>query len=123
MHEDKKHSSWFIRILLFLVVFSIILSFYLYLIKKDYDFIVETECNPTVEMCFYRDCSNPDDCPPNNLTYYKKFILNANDYNKCVNENCTQVCKSGYIECREIKCLQEDIDSGSCINSGNLIIE
>lgn len=123
MFEDKKNSSWFINILLVGSLISIILSFYFYYLNRDYDFIVETECNPKLETCFYRDCSIPDNCPPNNLFYYNQYTINANDYHKCINEDCTFACNSGLINCIKTECSQEDINIEFCKLPNSLITE
>lgn len=114
--EDKPKKLFttftIINIILFLGV--MINSFYFFYIKKDFDFIVEATCDTSVEQCFQRDCTNPDDCPPNGLSDFKKYTLNANDFKYCPNEDCTTACESRQIQCRKVIC-EEDMDMGeSC---------
>jgi hypothetical protein len=112
--EDKKHNL-FLYILLGGCVVAIVSSFYFFYFKKDYDFIVETKCNPETETCFYRDCTNPDDCPPNNLSYYNEYTLKAKDYALCPNEDCTDVCANGTAKCIKTECTDDDIQNGVCV--------
>lgn len=99
----------------FLVFFSVIISnFYFFYFKKDYDFIVETSCNSEFEECFERDCTNPDDCPPNELSLFKRYSLQASDFIYCENEDCTFACESGKIECEKIECEPNEEYGESC---------
>lgn len=108
--EDKKH-NWFITLMILCVVAVIAWSFYVFFFQKNYDFIVETDCDPLKEVCLQRDCSNPEDCPPNELVIFKRYSLNANDFQSCENEDCTEACLSGAIECELLECV-EDPDYG-----------
>ena len=116
--EDNKHNI-FLYILLAGVLIAIISSFYFFYLKKDYDFIVETKCNPEIETCFYRDCTNPDDCPPNNLSYYNEYTLRAKDFKVCVNEDCTEACTTGIINCVKTECTDSNIEDGTCVVPSN----
>src|ERR1035437_5572853 len=112
--ENNKHNI-FLYILLAGVLIAIISSFYFFYFKKDYDFIVETKCNPETETCFYRDCTNPDDCPPNNLSYYNEYTLRAKDFKACINEDCTLACTTGVINCVKTECTDTNIEDGTCV--------
>lgn len=115
MPEEKK-SDWFLWLIGLSCLTVIAVSFYFFYFQKDYDFIVETACDPLKEECFQRDCTNPDDCPPNGLSSFKRYSLKASDFQFCENEDCTTACESGQINCERIKC-EEDIDFGeSCIS-------
>jgi hypothetical protein len=105
----------FLYILLAGVIIAILSSFYFFYFKKDYDFIVETKCNPETETCFYRDCTNPDDCPPNGLSYYNTYTLKASDFKMCENEDCTVACTTGAISCSKTECTESDINDGVCV--------
>ncbi|MFA6354903.1 MAG: hypothetical protein WCW65_00555 [Candidatus Paceibacterota bacterium] len=121
--EDKKHNL-FLYILLAGVIITILSSFYFFYFKKDYDFIVETQCNPETETCFYRDCeSSPDDCPPNGLSYYNTYTLKASDFKSCVNEDCTEACTAGTINCIKTECTETDINDEVCVVPNNLNLE
>jgi len=101
-----------LNVVLFLTV--IINSFYFFYIKKDFDFIVETTCDPIIEQCFLRDCTNPDDCPPNGLQEFKRYTLNANDFKYCVDEDCKLACESNQIKCEVISCTEDEEYGETC---------
>lgn len=90
------------------VIFS---NFYFFYFKKNYEFIVETACDPLVEQCSQRDCSEEGFCPPNELSDFKRYSINANDFQFCTNEDCTSACESQTIECLPLEC-EENIDYG-----------
>lgn len=115
MLEDEKRHNLFLYILLGGVLIAIASSFYFFYFKKDYDFIVETKCNPETEACFYRDCTNPDDCPPNGLSYYNQYTINAGDFASCKDEDCTEACTLGTIACEKTECTESDINDGICV--------
>lgn len=119
MPPEKKEmaSNIFLYILLSGVLIAIIVSFYSFYHKKNYDFFVETACNSEMEMCFYRDCEgSPDICPPNNLSYLNQYIISAKDFKYCENEDCTEVCNNNTISCIKIECTENDINEGICIS-------
>ena len=111
---DKKH-NWFLTLIGSTALISIFVSFYFFYFKKDYNFLVETKCDPKTETCFYRDCSNPDDCPPNGLSYYKQYNVKAYDFKSCENEDCTKACNENLISCEQISCTKDDIDQEVCV--------
>lgn len=102
---------WLIGVSSLAVIFS---SFYFFYFKKDYEFIVESPCDPLMETCFQRDCSNPDDCPPNGLADFKRYSLNAADFAKCENEDCTVACETGLISCERVNCEPSEELGESC---------
>ena len=111
--EDKK-SNWFLWLIGISCLIAVIISFYFFYFKKDYDFIVEVACDPSRETCFQRDCSNPDDCPPNGLSDFKRYSLNAKDFKTCENEDCTKVCETGLIKCESVECTEDEEVGESC---------
>jgi len=113
--EIKKQHNFFLNALMILCLLAIGASFYFYYFKKDYDFIVEAKCDPTAETCFYRDCTNPDDCPPNQLSYYNTYTIKAHDFRFCLEGDCDQVCKNGLISCQKTECTESDISYGICL--------
>ena len=45
---------------------------------------------------------------------FKRYSLNAEDFSKCENEDCTNACETRTIKCTPIKCI-ESLDAGeSC---------
>jgi len=110
---EKRHPNYFLVFVflsLFLVVFS---AFYNLYFKKDYDFLVETSCDNSIENCFYRDCS-VEECPPNNLSLYKQYHMRAYDFEKCENEDCTNLCTTTNL-CTQVLCSEQDIEEGLCL--------
>jgi hypothetical protein len=79
-------------------------NFYKYIYTKQYDFLVEAACDPSIEKCFYRDCEQTNDCPPNNLSVYKKYLLKGKDFPLCSDNSCKQECESGQIQCSLVLC-------------------
>jgi len=122
--KNKKESNFFVYVLLVGVFLVIITSFYSFYFKKNYDFFVETMCNPEIETCFFRDCeNNPDECPPNNLSYYNQYTIKAKDFSACKNEDCKEVCELGLIKCTKTECTENDINDGLCVLQFNLNTE
>lgn len=113
--SDKVAGAFsFLVVGIFLVV--IVVNFYVLLFKKDYDFIIEVPCDPSQEECFERDCSNPGDCPPNELSNFKRYSLRADDFQYCENEDCATVCASGEIECTQIECTVDELYGEYCVS-------
>ncbi|MFA6089632.1 MAG: hypothetical protein WC755_07245, partial [Candidatus Woesearchaeota archaeon] len=54
-------------------------------------------------------------CPPNNLSYYNQYTIKAKDFKSCVNEDCTNVCSEGIINCVKTECTEADIKGGICV--------
>lgn len=113
--EESSHDhNIFLYALLLGCAVAIASSFYFFYFKKQYDFVVEVACDPTVEICYQRDCTNADDCPPNQLSNFKRYSLSADDFDMCDYENCALACVDGRINCTPIECT-EDIEVGeSC---------
>jgi hypothetical protein len=101
-------SKAFLSIMSFSIVAVIAATGYKFLIQKDYRFIVEAECDSSMEACFHRDCTETE-CPPNELEYYKTFSVAAADFPKCADNSCAAECARGAIRCEEIPC---DADAG-----------
>lgn len=94
----------FILIAVALFALPIGLSFYKYYFLKDYDYLIEAECDVKNEICYSRDCSNQDDCPPNGLSIYKIYYVKAYDFAKCSDNSCENECGSRLIECTPVPC-------------------
>ncbi len=114
--QKTKNNSLLIKALIACCVISVITSFYFFYYKKDFNFIVEVSCDKSQETCFERDCSNPDDCPPNGLSDFKRYSLNANDFKSCQNEDCTTVCENGEIKCTPVECTENPDTGETCVS-------
>lgn len=80
-----------------------------FLIKKDYNFALEAECDPSEHNCFVRDCST-DECPPNGFEYYRSLEVPAGTFKTCLESDCLRECESGVIQCIETACDEESGD-------------
>ncbi len=105
MNKSDKITLSIIILSVFVVIAS---TSYLFLWKKDFTFVLEAYCDPEYEICHYRDCSNPDDCPPNQLEYYRVFEVPATDFPKCSDNSCLLECAMETISCAEIICEEDD---------------
>ena len=120
--EATKHNI-FLYVLLIGVIISITSSFYFFYFKKDFNFIIETKCNPETETCFYRNCTNPDNCPPNKFSYYNTYIVRARDFKACgMSEDCLNACTTGSIPCLKTKCTKSDTTEEICTTPSNINI-
>lgn len=104
MEKMNKPSKIFLALITLSVLLVIIATAYKFLWLKDYNFYVEAVCDPEIEICFYRDCSIPDDCPPNGLEHYRAFEVPAGDFSNCSDNSCLAECVSGKIQCNELIC-------------------
>lgn len=111
---DSKESSWFLWLIGLSCLIAVGCSFYFLYYKKDYDFVVEVFCDPYREKCFQRDCSNPDDCPLNGLSDFKRYTLNAADFVKCKNNDCKKACETNLISCEQLECEVNEELGESC---------
>ncbi len=114
--SPKKLFTTFTIINIILFIGAIVACFYFFYFKKDFNFIVETSCDITKEECFVRDCTNPDNCPPNGLEEFKRYSLSAKDFKYCKLQDCSGVCGDGTIECRSIECNENEDTGEFCIN-------
>lgn len=114
--DEKERFNIFSILIVGLFVITALSNFYFFYFQKDYDFIVETACDPTKEKCFERDCSNPDDCPPNELSNFKRYVLKANDFQYCENEDCENACGSGTIKCEQVGCSEDEYLGEYCVS-------
>jgi hypothetical protein len=96
-------NKWLFTVIAAITIAAIANNFYIFYIKKDYNFTVEASCNSEINTCYVRDCSTGD-CPPNNLQEYRVFSLKAVDFDKCTDDSCLQQCTTSEIQCTEIKC-------------------
>lgn len=96
-------------ILLASTVVATLISLYTYLYARGYDFLVEAPCSVATEACYVRDCSEGD-CPPNDLSSYRVFLIPAADFDSCDDNSCVNICSLEDGPCTEIVCSsQEDV--------------
>jgi len=122
---DKKSKILFIIIGL-LIVGSVAVTFWRYMIRRDYIVQAQTDCDPTTENCFIWECDpastvEGEACtgdPESDIWYYKIIHRNAKNIPNCDpnDENCTAlVCDPGEKDCSEELCTDENVPEGeSC---------
>jgi hypothetical protein len=122
---EEKSSNWFLLLLVGGSILVTAVSFFQFYIRKDYSFEVETSCDPTTEACFYRDCEGEGNfCPPNGLSYYKRYSINAGDFDSCTGGDCASVCVTGMIACIQIVCDDSSSAEGSvCVEPTPELLE
>ncbi len=108
MHHSEKKNTFNKTLLIFFLlsfIYAIGFNLYKFYLAKNYNFIVEAACNPESETCFYRDCTDASvDCPPNSLSFYKKFIIKAGDFDACTDNSCARECREKMIRCLPLYC-------------------
>lgn len=87
-----------------LIISVLIAAYYIFYIKEEYAMTVEAPCDSSLQSCFIRDCTNPDDCPANGLTEYRIFDVKASDFETCADGSCLNECITGTIICEEETC-------------------
>lgn len=99
------------------VIAAIVVTGYRFFWEKDYQFVVEAACDPSMDICFTRSCDNASDCPPNKLEQYKIFEISAADFEVCSDDSCSRECETGVLSCVERLCSVESGDECSQIES------
>lgn len=114
---EKRKNNWFIIIISLCCLAVIFSSFYFFYFKKQFNFIIEVSCDSGKEQCFNRSCAVEGDCPPNNLSVFKRYSLKASDFKYCENEDCKVACESGQIKCEPVPCENDIGLEESCISN------
>ncbi len=95
--------NWLIIILSFIVLFAITYNFYnFYYLKNDF-FTIETSCDAKTEKCFVRSCDDVE-CPPNEYTVYKMYLITARNFENCSDDSCANICTNNIDSCELIPC-------------------
>jgi hypothetical protein len=106
-----------------LIVGSVAVTFWRYMIRRDYIVQAQTDCDPTTENCFIWECDpestvEGEACtgdPELDTWYYKIIHRNAKNIPDCDpnDENCTAlVCDPGEKDCAEELCTDENVSEG-----------
>lgn len=103
-----------------MVVAVIAATSWFFLVRKDYEFVVEVPCDPETEICYARDCEE-EECPVNGLETYTVFTLRAADFARCADGTCLMECRTGEISCSEAICgeSEEDVCAAPAVQGGN----
>lgn len=112
---DKKS-----KILMWIFVGALIISvgvtYYRYVVKRDYIIFAHAPCDQTIESCFYTPCEEGDtECVPADVEYYKKINKKAFNIELCDSENpeCQPlVCQPNEKDCEITSCSEDNIEEG-----------
>ena len=94
------------------IVIGLLSSAWIFLVRKDYDFVIESPCDPETQNCYLRDCDN-DGCPVNGYSSYRVFRIDAAAFARCASDSCALACASGQERCEEIACGSDESDACS----------
>lgn len=123
MLMDTKTKMFFIVFFL-LIAGSVSVSYYKFIVKRDYIIEAQADCDPYSEKCFVSVCdpSAGEECtgnPKEDTSYYKIIRRNAQNIPLCdpKDEGCEAlVCPSGEKECEIIFCDPETAKEGVVCN-------
>jgi hypothetical protein len=124
---DRK-SKIFFAVLALLIAGSVVITYYKYIVKRDYIIQAATDCDPESEACFVWECDpeslvKGEACtgvPDNDIWYYKNIERNASRMPLCDpnDENCDAlVCGENEPDCREVLCNSENVPEGEVCNN------
>lgn len=131
---DRKSKILF-AVLAILIVGSVAMTFWRYMVKNDYIIESQIDCDPETENCFIWKCDpmsleEGEACtgiPDNDTWYYKILQKNAKNIPLCdpSDENCDALaCPEGEKDCQEILCTNEDAAKGEkCSNPEQYLLE
>ncbi|MDP3957503.1 MAG: hypothetical protein Q8Q10_03320 [bacterium] len=108
---DKKSKIFFL-VMGLLIVGSVAVSYYKYMVKRDYIIQAEAECDPYTETCFVYVCDPEagEECtgdPVEDTSYYKLINRNAKNIPLCdpSDETCDALtCPEGEADCSFTLC-------------------
>ena len=131
---DVKSKILFV-ILGILIVGSVSVTYWRYMVQRDYIIKAQINCDPETENCFIWECDlmsleEGEACtgvPDNDIWYYKIFNRNAKNIPDCdpADENCTAyVCGEGEADGSEELCNAENVPEGEeCSNPEQYLLE
>lgn len=119
---DRKSKILFIVIGV-LIAGSVAVTFWRYMVKRDYIIESQIDCDPETENCFVWQCDpmsleEGEKCtgvPDNDIWYYKILNRNAKNIPNCdpKDENCTAYqCDPGESKCEITNCSPDSLKSG-----------
>lgn len=123
---DTKSKILFIVFAL-LIAGSVAVSYYRFMVARDYIIQAEAECDPYTEACFVYVCdpapeADGDDCTGDleeDTWYYQRIERNAQNIPLCDpnDETCDALtCPAGEAECSYILCDDETVGEGETCN-------
>ena len=118
---DKKSKILFLVFFLVLAG-SIFLTYYRYMVVRDYIIEAEVSCDPMVESCFVYVCDpeSGEECtgdPEQDTSYYKLLHRNAKNIPLCDPEEAdclAAVCQPGEADCQVTLCDSTGAEDVTC---------
>jgi hypothetical protein len=119
---DRKSKILFV-VLAILIAGSVAVTYWRYMVKRDYIIQAQIDCDPETQNCLVWKCDpmsleEGEDCtgvPDNDIWYYKIFNRNAKNIPDCdpKDENCAAYqCDPGEPECETTSCSPDNIKKG-----------
>lgn len=110
--RQSKSGKFFLAFFVVLIVISVGATFFRIYLKKDYQIISQTDCDPSAEKCFVHICDPETDgeCkgnPEEDTFYYKIISKNASQIPNCDpnSEECAPLaCEEGEDDCEITLC-------------------
>jgi hypothetical protein len=110
-----------------LIVGSVAVTFWRYVMRRDYIVQAQIDCDPEMEKCFVWECDpnsavEGEACTgdeESDIWYYKTFRRNAKNIPMCDpnDEDCTAyVCDPSEDDCSEELCTDENVPEGESCN-------
>ena len=99
----------FLLIVWLLLATAVGATFYIYIVRMDYRFILEAPCDSTTQSCFVRDCS-VEECGEDIPSEYRLLSVAAKDYSECTDQGCSLECDNGTVDCIELFCGESEED-------------
>jgi len=123
---DRKSKIFFL-IFAILILVSVGVTYYRYMVKRDYIIQAQIDCDPTTENCFIWKCDpnsmvEGEECtgvPDKDIWYYKVLHRNAKNIPNCdpKDESCTAyVCGDGEKDCADVLCAPANVLKGEECN-------
>lgn len=123
---DRK-SKIFFSVFAILIVAAVGVTYWRYMVKRDYTIQAQIDCDPTTENCFIWHCDPKsltpgDECtgvPDNDTWYYKILFRNAKNIPNCdpKDKSCTAyVCSDGEKDCNVEFCTPQNVKKGEECN-------
>ncbi len=131
---DLRSKIFFIALAI-LVLVSLGITYWRYIVKADYIIQAQVDCDPETDACFIWEC-DPESLeewerctgiPDEDIWYYKIVRRNAKNMSNCdpQDEECDAfACQPGESECEEIFCAPEDESTGElCSDPEQYLLE
>ncbi len=103
-HPSQLRSHLFTVLFMLVILASVSLIYYKYIVQKDFDIMAKIPCNPSSESCFVASCDAEGDprCQGQSTVYYKVLYKKAYALPSFT-------CISGETTCRVLTCNDEAI--------------